>query len=76
MMPKEYWLGSGVALQTPIPLYLIDQQRCFLIPGTVVFEMDDAKRILVGFWGGAPNLHTSAHPTPAKVFLDTWDGGF
>ena len=26
---KKYSLASGVALQTPIPLYPIGQQRCF-----------------------------------------------
>ena len=31
--------------------------------------------IFFGFWGGAPNTHTSVPSRPAKVFLDTWDGG-
>ena len=30
----------------------------------------------VGFWGGAPNTHTSLPYLPARVFLDTWDEGF
>ena len=32
-------------------------------------------RNIVGFCGGAPNTHTSVPYKPAKVFLDTWDGG-
>ena len=27
------------------------------------------RKILCGFWGGAPNTHMSAHHGPAKVFL-------
>ena len=29
----------------------------------------------VGFWGGAPNTHTSVPHRLAKMFLDTWDMG-
>ena len=30
---------------------------------------------MFGFWGGAPNSHTSVPRRPSKVFLDTGDGG-
>ena len=33
------------------------------------------KKILFGFWGGAPNTDTTVPYRPAKVFLGTWDGG-
>ena len=45
---EEYCFGSGVAPQTPIPLYLPGQQRCFLIPMVVVFELLNAEKY--GFW--------------------------
>ena len=45
---KEYCLGSGVALQTPIPLYIMGQKRCFWIPGMGVFEMHNAKEYCLG----------------------------
>ena len=70
-----YHLGYGVAPQTPIPLYPIGQQRCFWIPRMGVFGLQNAKKILFGFWGGAPNAHTTVIHSPAKVVLDTWDGG-
>ena len=72
---KKYCLGSGVALQTPIPLYPIGQKRCFCVPGMGVFEMDDAEKMLFGFWGGAPNTHTTVAHGPTNMFLYTWDGG-
>ena len=68
---KTYCLGSGVAPQTLIPLYHIGQQRCFWIPRMVVFVLHNAKKILFGLWGGAPNTHTTVPNRPAKVFLDT-----
>ena len=71
---KKYCLGTRVAPQTPIPLYPIGQQKCFWIPMMMVFELHNAKNI-VGFWGGAPNPPTSVPYRPAKVFLDTYDGG-
>ena len=43
---KKNCLGSGVALQTRIPLHTMGQERCFWIPGMGVFEMDDAKKIV------------------------------
>ena len=73
-MPKKS-LCSGVAPQTPIPLYPTDQQRCFWIPKMGVFELHSAKKTLFGFRGGAPNTHTSVPYKPAKVFSDTYDGG-
>ena len=64
-------MGSGVAPQTHIPLHTTGQERCFWIPKMVVFETNHAKKICYGFWGGAPNTHTSAHLGPEKVLLDT-----
>ena len=68
---KTYCVDSGVALQTPIPLHIMGQKRCFLVPRMAVFETHVAKKYLLGFWGGAPTTHPSAHHGPAKVFLDT-----
>ena len=45
------------------------------MPRMGVFEMDNAKKNLFGFLGGAPNTHTPVPHRPAKVFLDTYDGG-
>ena len=50
---KPYCLGSGVAPQTPIPVYPIGQQRCFRIPRMVVFELHNGKTYCSGS-GGAP----------------------
>ena len=72
---RKYSLGSGVVPQTPVPLHTMGQQKCFWIPGMGVFATDNAKKIVFGFRGGAPNTHTAAHPGPEKVFLDTWDRG-
>ena len=68
---KKYGMGSGVAPQTPIPLHIMGQKRCFWIPELEVFETQHAKKTRHGFWGGAPNTHTFAHHGPEKVFLDT-----
>ena len=45
---KKYCLASGVAPQTPIPLYPTGQQRCSWIPMMVVFEMHDAEQYWLG----------------------------
>ena len=45
---KKYCFGSGVALQTPIPLHTIRQKRCFWIPGVGVFELHNAKKCCLG----------------------------
>ena len=71
---KQYAVGSGVALQTPIPQDTTSQKLCFWIPRTGVFEMHNAKKKCCGFCGGAPNTHTTAHHKPETVFLDTQDG--
>ena len=36
-----------------------------------MFEMHNAKKVLLGFWGGAPITHTTVPYRPVKVFLDT-----
>ena len=72
---KNYCVGSGVAFQPPITLHPSGQQRFFGGPRVgVLFEMQNAKKWCLGFWGGAPNTHTTVPYGPAKVFLDTWDG--
>ena len=67
---KKYAAGSGVALQTPIPLHTTSQKRSFGIPRMSVFEVHNAKKLCCGLWGGAPNTHITAHHRPEKVFLD------
>ena len=54
---KNYCLGSGVALQTPIPLYPIGQQRYFWMPGMVVIELHNARKYCLGS-GVAPQTRT------------------
>ena len=58
---KKYCLGSGVALQAPIPLYHIDQQKCFWIPRMGVFEMHNAKKYCLGS-GVAPQTPIPLYP--------------
>ena len=58
---KKYCLGSGVASQTPIPLYPIGQQRCFWIPGMLVFELHNAKKYSLGS-GVASQTPIPLHP--------------
>ena len=70
---KMYCLRFGVAPQTPIPLYLIGQERCFWISGTGCLNC--IRLIFFLFWGGAPNTRTTIPHRPAKVFLDTSEGG-
>ena len=45
---KEDSLVSGVAPQTPIPLYSIGRQTCFWILGMVVCEMYNTKKYCLG----------------------------
>ena len=45
---KRYAVGSGLALQTRIPLHTLAQKRSFWIPKMVVFETNHAKRYAVG----------------------------
>ena len=45
-MPKKYGVGSGVTLQTRIPVLTTGQKRCFWIPGMGVFETHHAKNIV------------------------------
>ena len=45
---KKYYLGSGVAPQTPILLHTIRQKKWFWIPGMGVFEMDDDNNFCLG----------------------------
>ena len=52
---KNYCVGSGVALQTPIPLYTTDQKRCFGCLGSVYLKPTMPK-------------NTCAHQGPEKVF--------
>ena len=68
---KEYSLAFEVSPQTPRPRSPIGQQRCFCMPMVGVFELHNAKKVLFGFWGGAPNTHTTVTHRIAKVFLDT-----
>ena len=68
---KKHCLGSGVAPQTPISLYPTGQHRCFSVPRMVVFELHNANTLFFGFWGGAPNTHTTVPHRPAKVIWDT-----
>ena len=44
--PVSPFLGSGVALQTPLLPYPIGQQRCFWIPKMGVFELHNAKPVI------------------------------
>ena len=41
----------------------------------VVFELHNAKKYCLGSGVGPQNAHSSAHHTPEKVFLDTWEEG-
>ena len=50
---EKYSLGSGVAPQTPIPLYLIGQQSCFGMPGMGVLELHNAYGDM-GVWDVTP----------------------
>ena len=36
-----------------------------------ISQPGQCQKIVVGFSGGAPNTHTSAHHGPEKVLLDT-----
>ena len=67
---KKYCLGSGVAPQTPIPLYTMGQKRFFWIPGMGVFGMRNTNN----YWGflGWRSVHTHTHlsiPEPKQYFL-------
>ena len=54
-------LCSGVAPQTPVPLYFTGQQRCFSIPGIGLFELHNARKDSLGS-GVAPQ-------TPIPLYL-------
>ena len=58
---NKYCLGSGVPLQAPIPMYHIDQQKCFWIPRMVVFELHDGNKYCLGS-GVAPQTPVPPHP--------------
>ena len=62
---KIYCLGSGVAPQTPIPLYTIGKQRCFWLPRMGVFELHNAKKCCLGS-GLAPQTPISLYPLASK----------
>ena len=70
---KKYCVGSGLALETPIPAHTKGQKSCLWIPRMGVFETHRAKNV-VRFWAGAANSHACAHHGSQKMFLDTWDG--
>ena len=55
---KKFCSGSGVALQTPIPLHTMGQERCFSIPRMGVFEMDNTKKYCLGSGVAPPYLCT------------------
>ena len=74
-IPIVFGLWAGWRPQTLIPLYVIGQQRFFWIPGMGVFELHNTKKKFFGFRTGAPNARTTVPHRPAKVFLNTWDGG-
>ena len=76
--------------QPPIPLYPIGQQRCFWIPGMVVFELQNAMKYCLGSWV-APQAARPLYPIDqqrcfqipvivvfllhnAKKFFGLWDG--
>ena len=53
--------GSGVAPQTPEPLYPIGQQRCFWMPAMGVFGLHNVKKYRLGSWV-APQTHIPLYP--------------
>ena len=67
---RKNGVGSGVAPQTCIPLHTMGQKK---ISGYLKWWClkHTMPKICCGFWGGAPNTHTSAHHGPEKLFLDT-----
>ena len=70
---KKICLGSGVAPQTPIPLYRTGQQRCFWISGTGLFELHNAKKI--GYLGNIVWVLGWRPKHPYRCLgMDTWDG--
>ena len=72
---KKRCLASGVAPQTPIPLYRIDQQRCFWIPRMGVFELRSAKKKIVmplGWRPKHPYLHTPWAQQDFFGYLGWW----
>ena len=62
---KKYCWGSGVALQTPIPLYPLGQKRCFWIPGMGVFETNNGQKYCLGS-GVAPQTPVPLHTMGQK----------
>ena len=70
---KTIHVGSGVALQTPIPVHTTGHKKVHCIPGMGAFETHSAKKYRVGS-GVALQTPIPVHTTGAqKVFLDTWD---
>ena len=68
---KNQCLVSGVGTQTPIPLYPIEQQRCFWIPRMGGFELHNAENYR-GVGGCAPDTHAAVPFRPAKLSLDAY----
>ena len=66
-MPKNsFWVLGWAVPQTPIPLYPTGQKRWFCVPRMGMFELHNAKKYIFGFWGGAPNTHTSVRTSWAR----------
>ena len=59
---RKWWLGSGVAPQTPMPLYTTVSQKCFWIPRIVVFEVHNAIKWCLGS-GVEPQTSIPLYPT-------------
>ena len=71
-MPKKYCGGSGLALQTPIPLHPTGQKTYFWIPRTGVFEMHHAKKSglwVLGWRSKHPHLCTPPGRKPVFGYL-------
>ena len=62
---EKYPVGSGVALQTRIPLHTTGHKRCFWIPRMGLFERHHAKKHCVGS-GVALQTPTPLHATGQK----------
>ena len=63
---KKYAVGSGLLLQTPIPLHTTSQKLCFWIPRMGVFEMHNANKYAVGS-GVALQTPIPLHTTTQKL---------
>ena len=57
---KRHGVGSGVAVQTRIPLHTMGQKKRFWIPKTVVFETKHIKKHGMGS-GVAPQTNITQH---------------